>query len=571
MEQEEDSGFHLAVGRELNCVTDLVQSLRQATNTGFDSIAIPLVHPRYHRSVKRSEPLTRSDLLLTSYQWGGVVGKISTWLNFESNNKKIRKRAEKAFKEELAWASHLSIPSVILPTPSLSSTNYAHLLSSALVQLSYLQLWLRIPLVAPCLEDEEAETIENDPWEWWNRMRMLCEHSPRLSVALEITADLPSDEILDKWIGEPIRAVIISTEIFLTNKFGYPTLSKKHQAFLRRLFKYRIQVFIKGLSSHKEGISPYLEYIRFMFRKMPRLTDQELFEGPYLDYLQAPLQPLMDNLESQTYETFERDPVKYREYEEAVYKALLQRDEDKTVTLMVVGAGRGPLVRASLRASERAGRALRVYAVEKNDNAVVTLRNMKESHGWTNVTIVDSDMRFWEAPEKADILVSELLGSFGDNELSPECLDGAQKFLNVDGGISIPCAYTSFLSPMSSSRLFNEVRSFGDRKHFETPYVVKFHNVDELAPAKPCFTFVHPNNDEEIDNSRYLKLSWTINKSSTLHGFGGYFDAQLFEDVHLSINPETFSEGMISWFPLFFPLMQPMYIPKGAVIEAHFW
>lgn len=30
---------------------------------------------------------------------------------------------------------------------------------------------------------------------------------------------------------------------------------------------------------------------------------------------------------------------------------------------------------------------------------------------------------------QADILVSELLGSFGDNELSPECLDGAQRFL----------------------------------------------------------------------------------------------------------------------------------------------
>lgn len=39
-------------------------------------------------------------------------------------------------------------------------------------------------------------------------------------------------------------------------------------------------------------------------------------------------------------------------------------------------------------------------------------------------------MRKWDAPEKADILVSELLGSFGDNELSPECLDGAQRFLN---------------------------------------------------------------------------------------------------------------------------------------------
>jgi hypothetical protein len=28
-----------------------------------------------------------------------------------------------------------------------------------------------------------------------------------------------------------------------------------------------------------------------------------------------------------------------------------------------------------------------------------------------------------------DILITELLGSFGDNELSPECLDGAARFL----------------------------------------------------------------------------------------------------------------------------------------------
>lgn len=39
---------------------------------------------------------------------------------------------------------------------------------------------------------------------------------------------------------------------------------------------------------------------------------------------------------------------------------------------MVVGAGRGPLVRASLAASEESGRKVRVYAVEKNPNAVVT-------------------------------------------------------------------------------------------------------------------------------------------------------------------------------------------------------
>jgi protein arginine N-methyltransferase 5 len=90
------------------------------------------------------------------------------------------------------------------------------------------------------------------------------------------------------------------------------------------------------------------------------------------------------------------------------------------------------------------------------------------------VTLVSADMRHWQAPEQADILVSELLGSFGDNELSPECLDGAQRFL-APGGISIPSAYTSYLAPVTSSKLWNDVRAYKDLKHLETPYVVKFH------------------------------------------------------------------------------------------------
>jgi len=39
---------------------------------------------------------------------------------------------------------------------------------------------------------------------------------------------------------------------------------------------------------------------------------------------------------------------------------------------MVLGAGRGPLVSAAIRASHQAARKIKVYAVEKNPNAVVT-------------------------------------------------------------------------------------------------------------------------------------------------------------------------------------------------------
>lgn len=39
----------------------------------------------------------------------------------------------------------------------------------------------------------------------------------------------------------------------------------------------------------------------------------------------------MDNLESQTYETFEKDKIKYIKYQEAVYKALINFPGDSNI------------------------------------------------------------------------------------------------------------------------------------------------------------------------------------------------------------------------------------------------
>lgn len=261
------------------------------------------------------------------------------------------------------------------------------------------------------------------------------------------------------------KALDLFSQCFLTNSRGYPCLSKRHQKLITGLFNHSIQVILSGKPLHNvskgsansptglnknpsDGVQShplrcYLDYIAFLYQRMDPLPEQERIELGYRDFLQAPLQPLMDNLESQTYETFEKDAVKYIQYQRAIAKALKDRVADEkassiTTVLMVVGAGRGPLVRAALQAAEETGRKLKVYAVEKNPNAVVTLHSLVKMEGWEKiVTIISCDMRYWDASEQADILVSELLGSFGDNELSPECLDGAQRFLKQDG-ISIP-------------------------------------------------------------------------------------------------------------------------------------
>ena len=98
-----------------------------------------------------------------------------------------------------------------------------------------------------------------------------------------------------------------------------------------------------------DGYRPFVQYLAHLFGKMPGSSEAETYEAPYYDYLQAPLQPLAHNLSSHTYETFEKDPVKYSAYEEAVRQCLVDTDYgSETPVIMVLGAGRGPLVKRSL-------------------------------------------------------------------------------------------------------------------------------------------------------------------------------------------------------------------------------
>jgi len=74
-----------------------------------------------------------------------------------------------------------------------------------------------------------------------------------------------------------------------------------------------------------------------------------------------------------------------------------------------------------------------------------------------------------------------------------------------------------------------------------------------------------------VDNSRYTVMTFDIPLANTIHGFAGYFESKLYKDISISIYPPTFSTGMFSWFPLYFPLRNPLYIPGNSKINVHFW
>lgn len=576
------------VGAELDCVADLQECVREARNDGLDFVVVPLAHPRLRRdrmgvSARRREAWTRSDLAIGASEWSRVVvGRVSAWAWRAAEGPNPR-AGEEALQKELEWAGHLTLCAVL--TPPVRSRSVARLVNALVQQATSWQMWVR------CALDAES-------WDRWDACRRLCDHSLAVAVALELRQELPAQDIVRRWRGEPIKAVIVPTFVFAKNEAGFPVLSRAHQALvesLGALLDPHVQFFVRGRPRHAAGRSVYAQYLRHVLKRREQSPVEEA-EVPYRDYLQAPLQPLADNLEAVTYETFERDATKYDLYTRAL-EALFADRLEMSLVVMVLGAGRGPLVRCVLTAAQNTGVTLRrVYAVEKNANALVTLRALWRScSDWRGIVeICAADMRTFDPADKADCVVSELLGSFGDNELSPECLDGARRLLSAQG-VSIPCRYESFVAPIAAAKLWYDARRANvasspgpppalfvpgappPARGLETPFVVKLHRYAPLAHAQLCFAFDHGaawrDRRDEPDNVRSAQIAFdlAVDGASTVHGLAGYFEAQLYDDVRISINPESHSEGMFSWFPLFLPFSEPVHLPPHTQLKVDIW
>ena len=79
-------------------------------------------------------------------------------------------------------------------------------------------------------------------------------------------------------------------------------------------------------------------------------------------------------------------------------------------------------------------------------------------------------VREHRASQGAHIVVSELLGSFGDNELSPECLEGVHTILHAEYGVCIPRRYTSYIAPVACSKLWMQARTCSTEKARDSLY-----------------------------------------------------------------------------------------------------
>ncbi|KAJ1665756.1 hypothetical protein IW140_003272 [Coemansia sp. RSA 1813] len=561
---------------------------RYMTQIGADFVVLPIVSPHVdeqamRRTVERGyfapeELVVRS--ATNAYCTVGSMARVE-WADNSSDGP-----AGRLVGMAMEYAGYVGLRGVVAPTIDGCDPNRA--IEYARVLLEQMSDTGNAPVISRVRIGKDTA----EAWGWWNTVRQACNHDSRLQLMLDMDVS-PSDAVeVGQWRAEPVQIVQIPTTMFTTNKAGYPVLTRAHQRAVLEWMDLGVALAV-GYTSYDasavvEMAGSCVKYLRHLAaQREAQKGAAELASAEYYDVLQTPLQPLADHLDSETYEVFEQDAAKYDAYEGAMCRAIRDASSGsgsggRRLVLTVAGAGRGPLVGRALQAARRCDAEVKVYAVEKNPSAMVELQRKNAALWGGCVALIHADMRCAAVPEHADILVSELLGSLGDNELSPECLSAAIPLLLAPSGVCIPRKYTAYAAPLSSTALFNRVRSstHGEPARLETPFVVNIHAAKVLANAQPLWSFEHTavrqqghlrGSAEMKKGQRSTRRTFDICAPSLVHGLAGYFDAELYGGVELSIHPDTHTPAMHSWFPMFFPFKHPLTVRAGDSLAVHMW
>jgi protein arginine N-methyltransferase 5 len=199
-------------------------------------------------------------ILLLLDEAGSLLALASEWLELDSDVEGIRFDSELALKQEVAYAAHLHVQTLILPAPRNSAfvTDYARAVANLLSTPGYLHFSIRIPITDPDPDPLAPSAIPagaSKSFEAWNTIRSFCSYNPRLSVCLDLSTPLPPSSFYERWHAEPVRHLLLPASAYLANAKGYPVLSKVSQNFFKSMFKFKPTIILSGIEKglHSSG------------------------------------------------------------------------------------------------------------------------------------------------------------------------------------------------------------------------------------------------------------------------------------------------------------------------------
>lgn len=228
-----------------------------------------------------------------------------------------------------------------------------------------------------------------------------------------------------------------------------------------------------------------------------------------------------------------------------------------------------------------------VTAIEKN-SAVINHLNEKNHFSWNGkVNILNMDARgynkYFQATNSppVQLVISELIGSFGCNELMPECIDSvANLTICEDASCAfIPCKVESYVQPVYAPKLW-KLASEKSLEKMYVPMLPEYQYLGSNPTAVWSFTSRPSNTKMKMEekgfgfynkhNSRIANKKIDIWEISVVHGFAGFFKATLTNGIVIDNLPPISDSNVqftSSWLPAFFPIDKPLQLTAGSILE----
>ncbi|SCU89918.1 LAME_0E06172g1_1 [Lachancea meyersii CBS 8951] len=544
----------------------------------------------------------------------GCIGLLASWVDMESADADVQELSFQVLANEQRYAAFVGIKQLILAPPkNLACINRYALMVARLLSLHSNNDGGQNPVLSislPFFEDSDPLST----WELWCTVRRICGYHLNLTISLALPRDKVPSCVLQRWLAEPVTCLLVSSSIFATNQHNYPVLNKFNQQIIFEFQKINgcsqaklseLCVILHGVEKYgfqvKGGELAYLEYIIYLLKRGDKaMLAESNMHNLSEPRLMPPLDPFSTDISNTVYHTFEQDRTKYQMYGKAITKALQKLIADSSVSakdngplvVLIAGAGRGPLVDETYMAV--AGLKItqcRIIALEKSPRAALYLQKRKHEYWKDSVEIVKDDACSWRSDTKVDLCISELLGSFGCNELSPECLLNVEKYSCKETTLFVPQSYSSYIAPISAPLLHQTLGNLNDSNAMDKPWII--HNIPHCITStkiNETWFFQHPLAYTKLSKSAVTDFK--IKNKCEIHGLIGFFNATLYDDVSLSILPDgstvkraeslTEDQGittglyvkgehtpdMTSWSPIVFPLKQPFFISDDSELEV---
>ncbi len=257
------------------------------------------------------------------------------------------------------------------------------------------------------------------------------------------------------------------------------------------------------------------------------------------------------------------DKVRMVAYEKAIAQAVKPGD-----VVIDLGAGLGILSFLAVRAGAR-----KVYAIEKSDSVdlarVVAHRNGLHDR----VEFIAKNSKEFELAEadKADIIISETLGSFALDENTLDFTIDARDRLLRPGGTLLPRALRMWLAPVEATKEHDQISFWKDVSGIDySAAIEEILGRMSVAPFKKRQLLAVPEIFDEIEMATVQsasiehRIQFPVTRAGTIHGMAGWFDALLAEGVEITTAPGA---RPTHWQQAFFPFRESIRVVVGDVLD----